>query len=364
MEFKVKRNDLINGLQITQSIVDKKSTMPILANALFEVGPDRLRISATDLEVGVISEIAINTIHEGKSTMPAKNLYEIAREIEGDDLHFQSKTNGWMEVKSGKSLFKIVQLNYQEFPSMPPVDVTRLKKIKSSDLLYLIEKTIYAVSTDETKYNLNGVCLEKVSSDNIRMVATDGHRLAYVEKPLALEMEKSVILPRKGLVEIKKILGNTEECLFGLDGRNAVIKSENATLIVRLIDGEFPDYKKVIPKNHDKLISITKTTFVGALKRVSLLSQDKNRGVKMIFSPNNLEIICNNPDLGEAKEEIEINYKGEMFEVGFNPRYFIDTIQSLSDEMIIIELKDEISPCVIRSEYDRSLLNVIMPMRL
>ena len=364
MDFKIKRNDLLQGLQTIQSIVDRKSTMPILSNALFQLSQDGLRISATDLEVGMIVEIPVQCNLEGKVALPAKSLYEIAKELGGEEISFRAKTSGWIELSCGKSQFKIVQLPAEEFPSMPVIDVSKLAKVSGEDLLYLIEKTSYAVSLDETKYNLNGVYLERVDKETLRMVATDGHRLSYVERKVALGLEKGVIIPRKGVMEMKRLLVSGGEYLFGVEGRNAVLKTDQALLIVRLIEGDFPDYQKVIPKNLEKMVSVGRNEILGALRRVSLLNQDKNRGVKMIFSSGNLEIQSSNPDIGEAREELEVDYKGERVEVGFNPRYFLDTIHALADEKIILEFKDEISPCVMRSEYDRSFINVIMPMRL
>ncbi|MBI2336383.1 MAG: DNA polymerase III subunit beta [Deltaproteobacteria bacterium] len=364
MDFKIKRNDLLQGLQTIQSIVDRKSTMPILSNALFQLSQSGLRISATDLEVGMIVEIPVQCNLEGKAALPAKSLYEIAKELGGEEIIFRAKTSGWVELGCGKSQFKIVQLPAEEFPSMPVIDVSKLVKVSGEDLVYLIEKTSYAVSLDETKYNLNGVYLERVDKESLRMVATDGHRLSHVERKVALGLEKGVIIPRKGVMEMKRLLASGGEYLFGVEGRNVVLKTDQALLIVRLIEGDFPDYQKVIPKDLEKVVSVGRNEILGALRRVSLLSQDKNRGVKMIFSSGNLEIQSSNPDIGEAREELEVDYKGERVEVGFNPRYFLDTIHALSDEKIILEFKDEISPCVMRSEYDRSFINVIMPMRL
>lgn len=364
MEFKISRDDLLQSLHLTQALVNKKSTMPILSNALFTLSENELMISATDLEIGIEIKVPVQGKEKTRFALPAKNIYEIAKELVQDEITFKSGPTGWMEMLCGKSRFKIVNLPAEEFPNMPEVDESKLSSISAQEILRMIDKTFFAVSQDETKYSLNGIFMNNESKGHIKMVATDGHRLSEVVSPSSLFFERGVIVPRKGLSELKKLISGEDQIEFGIDGKNCVVKKEGATLIIRLIDGEFPDYKKVIPQSQDKSVDINRLDFIGALKRVSLLSQDKGRGVKMVFSSGNLEILSSNPDIGEAREELEIDYKGERFEVGFNPRYFVEALQTFPEDYVSLELKDEISPCVIRPKTEDKCLNVIMPMRL
>lgn len=367
MEFKVSREELKNALAWTQNVVERKTTKPILSNALIEAGDQALKISGTDLEVGVQVEVAIQGKKPGRLAIPAKNLYDIVREIRSEDISFKQKDGQWLEILSGRSKFKVAGLPPEEFPTMPEQPSKPGLSLDAPSLRSMIEKTLFAVSTDETKYNLNGVYLEKVGDKKLRMVATDGHRLSYDEREMTqgLALEKSVLLPRKGVLELQKLIAEEEGLLpIYLEGRNVMVKKGAITLFIRLIEGNFPDYNQVIPKKNDKRIQVSKEHFVGALRRVSLLSQDHNRGVKFTLTSGHLELLCSNPELGEAREEVECDYKGKHLEIGFNYRYFLDVLSVLEDDKVTLELKDEVSPCLIHSEVDKGFVSLIMPMRL
>jgi len=367
MEIKVSREELKKGLYWTQNIVERKTTKPILSNCLLECEGDRLKISATDLEVGVCIEVAATVKTPGKVAVPAKNLYEIAKEIKSDEISFKRKDDQWIEIQGGTSKFKIVGLSPTEFPSMPEMPKKKAIPFSGPSLKGMINKTLFAVSTDETKYNLNGVFLEVQGEKKVRLVATDGHRLSMAERemPQALQIPKGVLLPRKGVLELLKLIQEEEGVVpVSLEGRNVMVQRGPVTLFIRLIEGEFPDYMQVIPKKQDRFVTLPKDKFIGALRRVSLLSQDHNRGVKLTFTSGHLELMCSNPDLGEAREEMECEYKGEHLEVGFNYRYFLDVLAVLEDDSVLLELKDEVSPCVIKSPTDKGFLSLVMPMRL
>jgi DNA polymerase III subunit beta len=367
MELQVSREELKQGLYWTQNVVERKTTKPILSNALLECEGDTLKISATDLEVGIRIEVPAKVKVGGKVAVPAKSLYEITREIPGETMTFRRKDDHWLEIVSGKSKFKVVGLAPQEFPSMPDMAKGPSLTFDGPTLKTMIAKTLFAVSTDETKYNLNGVFLESVSEKKVRMVATDGHRLSSSEREMtqSFKLPKGVLLPRKGVLELQKLIQEEDGVLpMMIEGRNVMVKRGSVTLFIRLIEGDFPDYHQVIPKKNDRFAGLSKQEFIGALRRVSLLSQDHNRGVKMTFTPGNLELVCSNPDLGEAREEIECDYKGKHLEVGFNYRYFLDALSVLEDEIVRLEFKDEVSPCLIRSEVDKGFLSLVMPMRL
>lgn len=367
MEIKVSREELKQGLYWTQNVVEKKTTKPILSNALLECSQDRLKISATDLEVGISVELPAQVKHAGQVAVPAKNLYDIAREITSEQITIKRRDDHWLEIAAGSSKFKVVGLSPQEFPSMPELAKKNLVGLDAPALKAMIEKTLFAVSTDETKYNLNGVFLEAAGDKKLRMVATDGHRLSWSERAMTqnFPLTKGVLLPRKGVLELQKLIQEEDGVLpIAIEGRNVMVQRGPVTLFIRLIEGDFPDYRQVIPAKNDQNALLPKAQLVGALRRVSLLSQEHNRGVKLTFNSGQLELMCSNPDLGEAREEVECQYKGKHLEVGFNYRYFLDVLSVLEDETVKLELKDEVSPCLIRSEVDKGFLSLIMPMRL
>lgn len=373
MEFKIKRNDFLNALSWTQSVVEKKTTMPILSNALLEIGNNKLKIIATDLEVGVMAHVPAQTLSEGKICVSAKNLHDIIREIPTEEIHVKKKDNNKIEVSAGKSHFKIVGLPPEDFPNLPSVEEKNSYPLETKGLKGMLDKTIFAISNDESRYNLHGVYLEQIGDKTLRMVATDGHRLSFVDRDVSqvIKLPKKVIIPKKAVYELRRLVGEDEgessekeSVKFNVDGRNCVAQRGNVTLVARLIDGEFPDYKPVIPKGPSKPMVVNKEALVGALKRVSLLVNDRSRGVRFLVSPGNLELSTSNPDLGEAKEELNVDYSGEKLNVGFNAKYFLDVLNVIEDEKVVVELNGEVGPCVIRSEYDRGFLSVIMPMRI
>lgn len=368
MEFQIEREPLKEALGKIQNVVERKTTKPILANVLLEVDESHLKLSGTDLEVGIQIELPLQKKKEvGKIAVPAKSLYDIVRELKADQIHFKQSSNGWLQILSGKSKFKVAGLPAEEFPTMPKLPEEGKLSFDAPVLKDMIEKTLFAVSTDETKYNLNGVYLESKAERKLRLVATDGHRLSYDEREMtqALALKHPVLLPRKGVLEMQKLITAEDGLLpVFLEGRNLVVQRGETTLFIRLIEGEFPKYEQVIPKNNDKKVMVSKEQFSGALRRVSLLAQEHNRGVKFKLSSGSLELMCSNPDLGEANEEIECEYKGEHLEVGFNYRYFLDVLSVLPDDNVLLLFKDEVSPCLIKSEMDPGFVSLVMPMRL
>src|SRR5262245_47491443 len=336
MEFKIKRNPFLDALSWTQSVVERKTTMPILSNTLLEVGNKKVRIMATDLEVGVITQVNADVTEDGKICVLAKSLYDIVKELSGDEVKIRRKEQNRLEVSAGKSHFKIVGLPPEEFPSLPTPDEKNSYPLEASGLKGMLEKTIFAISNDESRYNLHGVYLERIGDKTLRMVATDGHRLSYVDRQVSqpIQLAKGVIIPKKAVYELKRLVseapgGEAAEDLpvrLSIDGRNLVTQRGGVTLIARLIDGEFPDYQRVIPKPQGKAAILDRSSFVGGLKRVSLLVSDRTRGIKFNFSSGLLELSTSNPDLGEAREELAADYKGDHLKIGFNARYFLDTL--------------------------------------
>lgn len=370
MEIKIGKKEFLDGLSWTQSVVDRKATMPILANCCLTAKNKTLTITATDLEIGVLAEYAANVINEGSVTVSARSLFDIIKELPDAPVSIKVQKNNWVLITSGKSEFRIVGLSAEEFPSLPAEAEGEVNSIESADFLEMINKTAYAMSTDETRYNLNGVYLEATKENNgtrLRMVATDGHRLSCIDRPVKgkFDLESGVIVPRKGIMQWKKLLeSNKGEFSLKIDRKHVTVHRDNVTLIIRLIDGQFPPYKQVIPKEHPLHLSLSRDDFCLALRRVMLVTTDRSRGVRFTVSPGNLVLTAKNPDVGEAHEELGVEYSGSVFEVGFNVRYFLDIIGVLEDEKMVIAMKGDVGPCLIRSEVDPSFQAVVMPMRL
>lgn len=372
MNFKIEKEVFLKGLGRIQGIVEKKNTIPILSNVLIEGYESEIHLTATDLEVGMKSSYPATIKEPGKITVSAKKLYEIIKELPDKEISFISKENSWIEIRCGKSIFNIVGLSADEFPYFPNPEDKNFVKVNSYILKEMIEKTFFSMSTDESKYNLNGIffkTIEETEEKQLRLVATDGHRLSLIQRNINLneieQLQQGVIFPRKGLFELKKITDEGDlDIQLGFMDNNAVIKKDKTTVVMRLVDGEFPDYNRVIPKNNEIKVNIPQDTFLHALKRMSILSSEKSRGVKITLKNNIIEVSSSNPELGDSREEIEVIYDGPEINIGFNAKYLIDILQVQNSERIYLIIKDNISPGIIKSDNDIDFLAVVMPMRL
>ncbi|MFH1653398.1 MAG: DNA polymerase III subunit beta [Pseudomonadota bacterium] len=367
MELKVKRNELVKGLAKLQSIVERKTTMPILANILINASGKSLTLTATDLEIGMKYSLPAEVLREGSVTIHARSFYDIIKELPESLITVEVGSDYSIKITCGDAKFKIMGLTSTDFPALPKVGKGEFQSIHSNDLKEMLDKTAFAMSTDETRYNLNGVLFEQ-TTDGLKMVATDGHRLSIVERNIPVKWDigtrTGVIIPKKGVSELKKILEDSESVDLLVSEKYAVARYEGVELIIRLIDGQFPPYSQVIPKTARKKATVSKDAICKSLKLVSVLAMERGRGVKFTFSPKNLELLSSNPDMGEARDMLEVDYKGETFDVGFNGKYFLDALSVLPDEKITFDLGDDTSPCVIRSETDKGFAHIIMPMRL
>jgi len=370
MEIKIAKNEILKGLSLVQSIVERKTTMPILANVLLQASGKNLSITATDLEVGVNGIYLADVVSGGNVTIHARSLYDIVKELPDKMIHLKLGDGNWMEMSCEKSNFRIVGLSSEDFPALPEKGEGDTVKLGCGFLSDMIEKTSFAMSSDETRYNLNGIFLEERKLNKgfgIRMVATDGHRLSIVDREVekSIGLDKGVIIPRKGILELKKLCDGIDGIVeMWIDEKHLIAHNKNITLFVRLIEGQFPPYEQVVPKSPGKIAALNKEEMIKMLKRVSVLSDDRNRGVKFSFSPKNLDVFTSNPDMGEAHEGMAARYLGESFAVCFNARYVLDALSSIEDEDVALQLGDETSPCVLRSERDGGFTHVIMPMRL
>jgi DNA polymerase-3 subunit beta len=369
MKFIIGKAEFLKTLQRVQGIVEKRNTMPILSNVLLEADQDRVNILATDLEVFIKDSSGADIKDNGTVTVNARKLFEIVKELPDEIVDVSANRECKVTIKGGKARFNIMGLSSKDFPVFPAMDDSKLSKVERETLSDMVDKTAFAVSLDETRYNINGFLLEKEDS-KIRMVATDGHRLALIEKKddigFNVGEKKSVLLPRKGMMEIRRLLDEeaTDGFLLGITEKNAVMKKDQTHINIRLLEGEFPDYKKVIPAENDKDVILDRLTLLASLKRVSILSSDKIKGVKFNLSSGRLVLTSSSPDIGDATEEIDAEFKGEELEIAFNARYMIDMLEAIDDEKVKLRLRDSLSPGIISAADTGDYTYIIMPMRL
>lgn len=368
MEFRIAADELRKALHRAQGIVERKTTMPILANVLVNATKAGVTVTAFDLDIGIVSEHAAEVSKPGSVTLSAKYVFDIVQNLPEAQVTLTKLPNNYVDITSGPAHYKIVGMAAEEFPRLPKEENAPMVKATGEVLLEMIRKTSFAISTDETRYILNGVFFEPRDGGKVRMVATDGHRLALIERdvPGNFKLKGGVIIPRKGLFELKRLLEEAPEaeCQLGFAESSALFKKPGLSMVMRLIDGQFPEYQRVIPKEGEKHITISRARLLEGLKRISLLSADKSNAVKISLSENRLRIAANNPDLGEAKDDVEVDYKGAALNIGFNARYLIDVLSALESDKVVIELGDEHSPGVIHAPKDKSFLAVVMPMRV
>lgn len=366
MKFQIEKNTFLKTLQKVQGIVEKRNTMPILANILIKAQQGKIEVTATDLEISIKDLCGAAVSKQGGVTINAKKLFDIIKEAPEENIDISAESSGKITIKSGRAKFNIAGLPVEEFPSFPAYDEGKLFMVASDTLKEMIEKTAFASSTDETRYNINGVFVEK-DGENIRMIATDGHRLAVIDKKSEWPaLDKGVILPRKGVLELKRFLDSAEEGKLSIafTANSMVMKKDSTVLVIRLIDGEFPDYKQVIPKGNDKKVKMERTGFLSSLKRVSLLSLEKGRGVKFGLLKGKLELSSSSPDVGEAREEINVDYTDSELEIGFNATYMMEALGVIDGNEVVLELKDRESPAMLKSTNTDNYVYVIMPMRI
>jgi len=372
MEFSIEKDVLLRGLSRIQSIVEKRTTIPILSNVLIEAEEGRIFLTATDLEVGMRAYYPASTKTTGKIALSAKKLYEIVRELPEKEICFKVLENFRMEIHCEKAVFKLAGISPEQFPKFPEADEESSFPVDPKNLKKMLDATSFSMSTDDSKYNLNGIFFHSNREDDssyLSLVATDGHRLALAKAasgiPAIEQLIKGVIFPRKGVTELRKIIDDTEsDVILGFSDNNAAILSNEITLIIRLVDGEFPEYRKVIPDASGPFAVIPREAFLKLVRRVATLASEKSRGVKISFSPGQTDVSSSNPEFGEARENMEIEYEGEEVSIGFNARYLLDILNSQECEHIRFQMKDNLSPGLITPLESQDCLAVVMPMRL
>ena len=374
MEIRIAVSELSKALQLLQGVAARKNTMPILANVFLEAQGNHLRLSATDLDIGlqIIRNCEVN--QPGAMTVSAKSLLDIVKLLPGPLVTLLTLPNQHLLVKSAKTQARLLALPPEEFPRLPDITGISCHPTSTKKFLEAIQKTIYSSSVDENRYNLTGVYLEPGHSprDPFIFVSTDGHRLSRYVLTLeenSLSLPASVILPRKGLVELIKILeahasNENHQFELGFSQQQAVLKTEDVLLTMRLIDGKFPDYKQVIPRISDKIIRATKSDFVASLRRVSVLTSDKNQSVKLVLRPGELTVSCVNPEAGEVSDDVPIDYTGPDMEIAFSAGYLMEALSSLSDTNMMMRFTDPYSPAILTGINEEHHLCIVMPIRL
>jgi DNA polymerase-3 subunit beta len=364
MEVVLDRDAFLRGLQMVQNIVEPRQTLPILANVLLEADAESVRLTATDLEVGARVSVPAKVASKGAITVSARKLSEIVKELPAAAVVLKVTDTASVSLRCGGASYKLVGLSPDDFPPVVPASPEAWVSIEAKTLREMISQTSFAISHDETRYALNGV-LFVLQGKDVQMVATDGHRLALAKRSLGLGVGGVTgIVPRKAVAEIMRVLGGGEDVQIAITENQFVLQMPNFVMTARLIEGQFPNYEAVIPKAHPRRLVIARGTLTAALRRVSVMAEERNKPVKFTLTPAALRLSAASQDLGEAEEVLDVDYAGEEIVIGFNSRYVLDAIAAIEKDHVVFELKDALSPGVIKSIEDEGYCCVIMPMRI
>jgi DNA polymerase-3 subunit beta len=368
MKLTISKEQLNHGLQAVANVVSTRSTLPILSNVLLRAEKNRLELTVTDLDVSVSCGVEAAVAKGGASTIPCRKFASIAREVAANEIEMEVDEQNTCVIRSGSSFYKINGLSAEEFPPLPKFKDNKRISIPQDKLGAMLRRTAFAVSTDETRYVLNGI-LFSLKDHKLTMVATDGRRLALVdeETDIPADSQGEFIVPSKAINELNRLLtGKGEvELRFSENQIAFNLKEDNgqgALIISKLIEGNYPNYRQVIPTESRERIQLPREEFLQALRRAEIMTSEKSNSVKLAFTKNNLAITANTPEVGEARESVAINYKGRDLSIAFNPAYLMDPLKALETDEIFFELSDEYSPGVIK--INGPFLYVIMPMRM
>lgn len=362
MKVVINKPELSKGIQVVQNVVSQRSTLPILSNILLETHKDSLKLTATDLDIGISCSVSAKIEEEGSITVPAKKFSDIIKEFPQDNLVISVKKNNVVTIEAQKLYFKIIGLPKDEFPKLPTFKDNDQIILDQGVLKNMLTMTAFAMSHDETRYVLNGIYLA-IKGSVLRLVATDGRRLTMMEKKIDVpkNFEKRLIIPAKSIQELLRIIKDAGAIKILFSDTQAAFDLDDAVIISRLIEGEFPNYEQVVPKeNKDKLI-VNRDAFLLAVKRAGLLTTQDSLAIKIDLLKDRLIVSKSSPDVGESREELEAEYKGAEFSIGFNPGYIIDVLKNMPDEKVALEFTAPDKPAALRNE---NYMYVIMPMQL
>jgi DNA polymerase-3 subunit beta len=365
MKFNINRDVLLPVLQTVSGVVDRRQTLPILSNLLFSFESGSMSVTATDMEVELIVKVDVDIDQTDELTVPARKLFDICRALpQESELQFEVK-NDRVLIKSGRSRFTLATLPAAEYPVIDITENTTSFKIKQKELEQLLSNTQFAMAQQDVRYYLNGLLLE-ITSNKLRAVATDGHRLALDEAEISAEINEDIqiIVPRKGITELARLLQDDSEIEIQVSANHIRIKNAGSCFTSKLIDGRFPDYKRVIPELSQTAVISDREELKSSLTRASILSNEKYRGVRIMLNSNSLRALAHNPEQEEAEEELEVQYEGEELEIGFNVSYLLDTLSIIKSEKVKLSVLDANSSCLILPEDETNCQYVVMPMRL
>ena len=366
MKTTIKREDILGPLQQVIGAVERRQTLPILGNVLFKSSSGDLSLTATDLEIEMVANVTSDSSEDFQTTIPARKLLDICKALpDGSSINFSIDENR-VSLTSARSRFTLASLPAKDFPGLDEIEVQQSFSISQDQFKHLFDKTSFAMAQQDVRYYLNGILME-LTPDRIRLVATDGHRLALSDQDLdtGVTEDKQLIIPRKAVLELSRLLESSDSAANIVLSQNH-LRVETGTLVftTKLIDGKFPDYQRVIPVDGNKTMEVERDTLKQALSRISILSNEKYRGIRLSLSSGNLAIQANNPDQEEAEEELQVSYDESEMEIGFNVTYLIDVLNVLKSDQVQIKLKDSNSSAIISDSKDDSSLYVVMPMRL
>lgn len=371
MQLAIDRSHLLKSLGHVQSVVERRGTIPILSNIKLEAGNDQLEMTGTDMDVAVLENVKAKVESPGAVTLPAHMLYDIVRKLpDGAEVKLKEKDGAGVTISAGHTRYSLSTLPVDDFPPMAEGELAHSFVLSAAECRALVEKTRFAMSTEETRYYLNGVYLHSVDSNGgaaLRAVATDGHRLARLEVglPAGASGMPGVIIPRKTIGELSKLLEEAvNEVKISLSESKIRFVCGNAVLVSKLIDGTFPDYDRVIPQNNTKLMEMDAKKLASAVDRVSIISSDKARGVKFSVEAGKLTVSASSPEQGTAQEVLEINYSADALEIGFNARYLMDVLTQIEGETVQFLFSESAAPALVRDPADVGALYVVMPMRV
>ena len=371
MKLTIERAALLKSLGHVQSVVERRNTIPILSNVKLEAGDGAVRLNATDMDLDIVEEAVADVATSGATTVSAHTLYDIVRKLpDGAQVNIDGGGDGQVILSAGRSRFTLASLPIDEFPVLSGGELPHQFTVTAAELRGLIDRTRFAISTEETRYYLNGIYLHEADRDGtamLRAVATDGHRLASVEIPLPAGAEgmPGVIVPRKAVTELRKLIDESgDEVAVSLSESKIRFAFDDAVLTSKLIDGTFPDYQRVIPEGNDKVMEVDCGVFAEAVDRVSAISSEKSRAIKLSLDGGTLVLSASSPEHGSATEELEVAYDGDLLEIGFNSAYLLDVTRQIEGETARFTMADSASPTVMQETDDASALYVLMPMRV
>jgi DNA polymerase-3 subunit beta len=366
MKIIVSKEEILAKLSNIQNIVEKRNTMPVLSHFLLDAGKQGAHIIATDLDTALKEPLQVKVEKEGKICVPARKMFEIVREVEGE-LTLETVDDQWLKLKAGASNFRLACLPSKEFPAWPGMEEREEISMNAKVLGEVIEKTVYAAGESDTRYTLNGLLFHVTPASQITVVGTDGHRLALIQRGIAgaPKEEKKLIIPRKAATELRKLLDKYEDNVTVTLGKNHILFAlGEMQFLTRLIEGTYPNYEQVIPSGNEKKVVVQREAFARTTRRVAIMSRERSNAIKVDLSEGLLTITSSNPDLGEARDEIVVEYKGENLSLGFNARYLLDILEAMTSEKVALELQAALSPVLVREENDEQYQCVIMPMRI